>query len=293
MLNDKSLNIVTAVDFYTLKPRTIFISYLKLMEKNAGNLEAENRKLKARQAELTSKFCDEREMVKYLHSVIKNYESLLRHEPGSPRSRTRSGGHVRNCTKTESVMEISSQGENLLKLNESSFPKACVRPQEDDMLVDEHQSKRVSEFQHRLKAHETAMAMARSLIYSSTDEVSSSEGEMLNASGLESDFDTSFELTDDLKQIASKKDQEPGAAVTIFPAFTRQTYQVTQSKQGVLDSSSRKQTLKEMKELVDALLQKANKYEKRVRRKDSEMKRLEIKFDYLESIAFGEESECL
>lgn len=261
------------------------------MESGEHNLEVENRKLKAKQAELTTKFCDEREMVKYLHSVIKNYESLLRHEPDSPRTRKRSGQLSFSPRKTETAMENPVKaGKNLVKLKEFLSPIDRVRPEQDEIDMEE-KDRSLIEFQQRIRAHETKVPL--SLMYSSPDEVSSSEGEMLNASGLESDLDSSFEISDDFKHNRSEKEEQKfEAANLVCPPFTEQRYQVTKDKQGNFDTL-RRPTLEEMKQLVDAMLKKANKYEKRVRRKEAEMKRLEIKLEYLESIAFGEESECL
>ena len=261
------------------------------MESDVETLEAENRKLRKKQAELSSKFSDEREMVRYLHSVIKNYESFLRHEPGSPRVRKRSSykSLSRSSSATRAVMESCVKGNYLAK--EFKEPaKACVRVAQDDSSFDDEEAKSVTQFQ----AHE---CKHRAVVYSSGDEISSSECELLNASGLdtisESDFDSSFETTNDFNQAIISPEEKQQA--TISPADSRLIYRVpTETGTPVANSAmSKRQTLAEMKQLVDAMLQKATRYEKRVKRKAKEMRRMEIKFAYLESIAFGEESEYL
>ena len=121
----------------------------------------------------------------------------------------------------------------------------------------------------QFQAHE---CKHRAVVYSSGDEISGSECELLNASGLdtisESDFDSSFETTNDFNQ-AIISPEEKATGNNSSPADSRLIYRVpTETGTPVANSAmSKRQTLAEMKQLVDAMLQKATRYEKRVKRK--------------------------
>lgn len=243
------------------------------MDDRLESLIIENKMLRGKHNELESDLTEEKEMVKYLHGVIKNYQQLLkkpetaRHLKTSSLKKIRRTSSARRFAGKSDVEELFVK--NLVEMGNSS---AVDRDRGDN---------------ERLVPKDNGQCVVRdtSDCGENTDRINNNNqgtDETLSVTECEKDspdMDKIFwnvkgqESCDLRRKTASEEiPTETGKVSTYF---------------------DKERMLQEMTQTLDSMMAKATIIDKSLKQKEKHLKKMEQRYEYLESIALGEESEWL
>ena len=238
------------------------------------SLRIENKKLRGKHNELESNLTEEKEMVKYLHGVIKNYQQLLKKPETTRHLKTASLKKVR---RSSSARRLASENDV-----EELFVKNFIE---------------------------------MSGVHSGTDVKRKERGSVPNDNTYSVVLDTSnCENTDRIKNNSQVSDETLSAIeckkaestpATDKPFWDVESQQRCDSQGNTIPVKTLPQTgtgskyfdrehiLQEMAQMLDSMMQKTTILEKGLKQKDKHLTKMERRYEYLESIALGEESEWL
>lgn len=236
----------------------------------------ENKKLRGKHNELESNLTEEKEMVKYLHGVIKNYQQLLKKPETTRHLKTASLKKVRRSTSAKRL-DSEKDAEELFvkKLIEMSTVRAGNSDGEDkehcvaefvpnDVVLDTSDCENINRINNNSQVSDETL----SAIEFEKPELTPDTNKMfLDVKGQRSHCsrrNIDFPLTEEI----------PPETDTNTPF-------------------DREHILQEMTEMLDSMMAKATILEKGLKQKDKHLKKMERRYEYLESIALGEESEWL
>ena len=254
-------------------------------------LRMENKKLCDARSELESNLSEEKEMVKYLHGVIKNYQQLLK-KPDP----TRHTKIPHSLKRSRNSRLINPRHLTPIKANtEDVFVKKVVQE-----MSNEGSKEKVGKgatFQSSSLVGNTYNHNA--LEYTSTSE----DADRINTRGQSrrnGNFSTRSKIEDDIQaDISSENETKFGGEARKFKSSLRNAYLLSatsaeaENVAETLSKHGRENVLDEMTKMLDSMLSKAVLYENNFKQKDKYLKKMERRYEYLASIALGEESECL
>ncbi|KAL9984557.1 hypothetical protein ACROYT_G006866 [Oculina patagonica] len=247
------------------------------MDDHLESLRIENKMLRGKHNELESDLTEEKEMVKYLHGVIKNYQQLLKKPETTRHLKTAS---LKKIRRTSSARRLTSENdvEELFVKNlvEMSNVRAADRDEEDN---------------EQLVPNDNDQCVVRDTSdCENTDRINNNSqvsDETLSASEYEKS-----ELTPDTDKMLwdVKGQQSCGSRRSTGIPKTEEIPTETGTASTYFD---RERILQEMTETLDTMMAKTTILEKSLKQKDKHLKKMERRYEYLENIALGEESEWL
>lgn len=244
------------------------------MDDRLESLIIENKMLRGKHNELESDLTEEKEMVKYLHGVIRNYQQLLkkpetaRHLKTSPLKKIRRPSSARRFASKSDVEELFVKN-----LAEMSNVPGVDRDRGDN-------ERSVPNDNGHCVVRDTSGCENTDRINNNNQE----SDETLSATECEKakitpDMDKMFwnvkgQENYDLRRNTASEEipTEPGKVSTYF---------------------DKERILQEMTQTLDSMMAKATIVEKNLKQKEKHLKKMERRYEYLESIALGEESEWL
>ena len=249
------------------------------MDDHLESLRTENKKLRGKHNELESNLTEEKEMVRYLHGVIKNYQQLLmkpettRHLKSASLKKVRRSRSGRSLASEEDVEEIFvknlvSEMSNVrgVERKEGNNEKFVPNDNEQQCVVldtsDCENNDRINNNSHQV-----------------SDEALSAT--VHEKAELSADTDKMFWDVIGQQSCGSRRN-------TNIPLQKMCTERDT-----VLKHFDKERILQEMTHTLDSMMAKATVLEKSLKQKDKHLKKMERRYEYLENIALGEESEWL
>ena len=242
------------------------------MDDRLESLRTENKKLRGKHNELESNLTEEKEMVRYLHGVIKNYQQLLkipettRHLKSASLKKVRRSHSARRLASEEDVEEIFvknlvSEMGNVCTPERKEEDKEQFVPIDNDLcvVVDTSDCENNDGINNNSQVSDEAL--------------SAIEHE-------KADFNSHTD-----KRLWHVKDQES--------CGSRRNTSIPSEKIRTDTDYDRERVLQEMTQTLDSMMAKATVLEKSLKQKDKHLKKMERRYEYLENIALGEESEWL
>ena len=254
------------------------------MDEHLESLRIENKKLRGRHNELESNLTEEKEMVKYLHGVIKNYQKLLRKPETARHLKTAS---LRKSPRSTSDRRLASESDA-----EEFFVKKLVEMSSDCVKDKDSEAKRLqppSAFSANDDKH-TEVVDATNC--KNVDRTNINRQDRVDEN-LSSETIVEDELTphsDATFQNVKGNESESSRRNLDFSSVSEP------QAEKVTDPRSKQETeniLQEMTRMLDSMMEKAIMHENTLKQKDKHLKRMERRYEYLASIALGEESEWL
>lgn len=242
-------------------------------------LRIENKKLRGKHNELESDLIEEKEMVKYLHGVIKNYQQLLKSPQTTRHLQTASQKSVRRSSSARRVTSEKDVEESFLKnlIEMSSFHpgKKEAKPKEQGFVPNDNSHS---------KALDTSDCEDTDRIDNNNSHVSD---EILLPTDQRRKRSESIPPTNSFySNFLSQKTRKPrGNTISDF--------RILPLSNPSAKCFEREHVMQEMTQMLDSMMQKTTLLEKSLKQKDKHLTKMERRFEYLESIALGEESECL
>ena len=242
------------------------------MADHLESLRIENKKLRGKHNELESNLTEEKEMVKYLHGVIKNYQQLLKKPETTRHLKTASLNKIRRSRSSTKRFTSENDVEEVFVKNlaEMSNVRAVDRDEGDN-------ERSLPNANNQCVVRDTSDCENTDRINNNSQALSATEYEKAE---LTPDTDKMFW---DVKGQQSCDSRRNTGIHSEIPTAT-----CTAST-----CSDRERILQEMKETLDSMMAKATILEKSLKQKDKHLKQMERRYEYLESIALGEESEWL
>lgn len=245
------------------------------MDDHLESLRTENKKLRGKHNELESNLTEEKEMVKYLHGVIKNYQQLLkkpettRHLKSSSLKKVGRSRSARRLASEEDVEEIFvknliSEMSNVGEAERKEENNEKFVPNDNDVVLDTSDC----ENNDRINNNSQVSDEATSAIEHKKAELSP-------------DTDKMFWDVKGQQSCGSRRN-------TSIPLEKTCT-----ERDAVLKHYGKERILQEMTQTLDSMMAKATVLEKSLKQKDKHLKKMERRYEYLENIALGEESEWL
>ncbi|XP_022808623.1 uncharacterized protein LOC111345608 [Stylophora pistillata] len=240
-------------------------------------LRIENKKLRGKHNELESDLIEEKEMVKYLHGVIKNYQQLLKSPETTRHLKTASQKSVR---RSSSARRVTSE-----KDVEESFLKNLIE------MGSLHSGKEVKPKEQGFVPNDNSQSMVLDTSdCEDTDRINDNShvtDETLFAIDQQRKKSESIAPTDSLSSnfLGQKARKPRGNTISDFRTLPLGNPSAKCLK--------REHIIQEMTQMLDSMMQKTTLLEKGLKQKDKHLTKMERRFEYLESIALGEESECL
>lgn len=247
------------------------------MDDHLESLRTENKKLRGKHNELESNLTEEKEMVRYLHGVIKNYQQLLnipettRHLKSASLKKVRRSHSARRLACQEDVEEIFVK--NLV--SEMSNVRTPERKEEDNEQF-------VSNDNDRCVVLDTSDCENNDRI-NNNSQVSEKALSAIDHEKAELSPDTNKTFW----EVKGQRSCGPRGNTSIS------LEKICTERDTVLNHCDRERILQEMTHTLDSMMAKATVLEKSLKQKDKHLKKMERRFEYLESIALGEESEWL
>lgn len=250
------------------------------MDEHLKYLRMENKKLQSRHNELESNLTEEKEMVKYLHGVIKNYQQLLKKPETTRHLKTASLKKARRTVSARRLATESDAEEFFVKklvemssdcmkykgdegINDSRSQSSALVASEDKQTTATHVSN--CENSDRINTVTNRQARPNDSLSSRVDDIQADVG------------DTMF-------PIAERHEGDSAGENFDFRA---------EAEKSTATRSKHENVLQDMVEMLDSMMAKATMHENGLRQKDKHLKRMERRYEYLASIALGEESEWL
>ena len=271
------------------------------MDEHLETLINENKKLRGKHNELELNLTEEKEMVKYLHSVIKNYQKLMKNTETTGHLKTKS---IKNRDRFTTVRRqtIEADAEDVV-VTETDFCKMS-----DDYTKVAGTKGKVLRSITPGNSYQVTAVMSRPNCGTTYSIVSTN----CNGQGRSDEKVSSVTVTPDK---ISKKDHAWTSQETIHNGKDRRNDPESDSYCGIHEQfispsessasevdmisqtrskySDTGNTLQEMTQMLDSMMSKATMHENALKQKDKHLKRMERRYEYLASIALGEESEWL
>ena len=273
------------------------------MDEHLETLINENKKLRGKHNELEVNLTEEKEMVKYLHGVIKNYQKLMKNTETTGHLKAKS---IKNRDRFTTVRRqtIEADAEDVV-VTETDFCQMS-----DDYTKVAGTKGKVLRSITPGNSYQESAAVSRpncgttysiintkcngqgrsdekvSSVTVKPDKISKKDHAWVshlqetihNGKGRRNDPE-SDSYCGIHEQFISPSESTASEADMISP--TRSKYSDTGS------------TLQEMAQMLDSMMAKAIMHENALKQKDKHLKRMERRYEYLASIALGEESEWL
>ena len=247
------------------------------MDDHLESLRTENKKLRGKHNELESNLTEEKEMVKYLHGVIKNYQQLLKKPETTRHLKTASLKKVRRSYSARRLASEKDVEELFVKnlVENMSNVRAVERKEEDNeqfvpndndqcVVVDTSDCGNTDRINNNSQVSDETLS---AIEYEKTK--------------LTPDTDKMFWDVKGQRSCGSRRNAR-------VPSEKMPAERETVSKY-----FDRERILQEMTQTLDSMMAKATVIEKSLKQKDKHLKKMERRYEYLESIALGEESEWL
>lgn len=254
------------------------------MDEHLEFLRIENKKLRGKHNELESDLTEEKEMVKYLHGVIKNYQQLLKKPETTRHLKTAS---LKKPRRSNKVRRLASDSDA-----EEFFVKKLV-----EMSIDRTKDEGGEGYVFQSCEFATNKYKDTTVVDTSTYENTESV-----KARRQDQPDYSFSRT-----VIEDNIQAERSSDTKTPFYNVKKNTRSDSVRGKLDFPSEEEKftetrskytetgniLQEMTQMLDSMMAKAIMHENALKQKDKHLKRMERRYEYLASIALGEESEWL
>lgn len=249
------------------------------MDDHLESLRTENKKLRGKHNELESNLTEEKEMVKYLHGVIKNYQQLLKKPETTRHLKTASLKKVRRSYSARRLASEKDVEELFMKnLVEMSNVRAVERKEGDNeqfvpndndqcVVLDTSDCGNTDRINNNSQVSDETLS---AIEYEKTE--------------VTPDTDKMFWDVKGQRSCGSRRN----TGIPLGPLEKIRTETETVSKY-----FDRGRILQEMTQTLDSMMAKATVVEKSLKQKDKHLKKMERRYEYLESIALGEESEWL
>ena len=254
------------------------------MDERLEFLRMENKKLRGRHNELESNLTEEKEMVKYLHGVIKNYQQLLK-TPDSTRHLKASS--LKKTSRSVSARRLAGESDA-----EKCFVKKLVEMSGDRSSSNDGRAGKDSQISALTGKNDKHTALRYASNCENADRINTDWKNRLDdslASRKDSEVDMQAELTSDThKKFLDMKDSDSGRG-SLDVSSVSDAEKVAET----LSKHPRENVLNEMAQMLDSMMAKAIIYEDGLKQKDKHLKRMERRYEYLASLALGEESEWL
>ena len=261
------------------------------MDDKLKYLRLENKKLRGARSELESNLSEEKEMVKYLHGVIKNYQKLLKNPDSSRRIKTSS---LKGNSRLKSPRHFAVNKRNM---TEEGLEQEAVEEMSSDYAKEKADRAKVFEpsalrgNSYKLVSRENTLEW-KNADGSKTIGYARREGNVSKRSDIETkDIQPNISTDIETKFGAEEKDRK---------TFLRNVHSLSATSsqaENVAEVPSRhvgrEDILNEMTKMLDSMISTALLYENSLRQKDKHLKKMERRYEYLASIALGEESEYL
>ena len=241
------------------------------MDCQLESLETENRRLKGKHDELETNLTEEKEMVKYLHGVIKNYQQLLTQPETKRQPRSASLRKVHRSSSMRNHAGENNAEERFIKKFVEMKSVAQARKPSDRMHVLGTPSDTAS-FSHRTRHREDNIVV---------------QNEADSEAGLVAGI-VSETKTDASKLVYQSRGQQVSPRRRLDLQRAEEMYK--ERRQTV---RARDVILRQMAEVLDGLKERTDKHQKSLESKGKHLTKMERRLEYLESIALGEESEWL
>ena len=242
------------------------------------NLKTENLKLRTKHEEMSEDLTEQREMVRYLHGVIKNYEHLLR-EPGNA---GRSVSAAKRSINRRRHIEKGSQEEDVFvrKVLESALQSGdkVTRKSESKQRNPSGASLTQSAEMKPCKSKEEA---TETMSLQICDEGSYTVDITVHNNG-EDETISPPKCFRDQHSSSSGNETEQGQSKRELP-----------TRDFSWSYKPRHEMIADMNCLLDSMLQAVEYHEMSLGKKEKHVSRTERRLEYLESIALGQESEWL
>ena len=247
------------------------------MDDHLESLRTENKKLRGKHNELESNLTEEKEMVRYLHGVIKNYQQLLKIPETTRHLKSAS---LKKMRRSHSARRLASEGDV-----EEIFVKNLVS---EICNVRTPERKKENNEQFVPNDNDQCVVLDTSDC-ENNDRINNNSqvsDEALSAIGHEKaevspDADKMFWDVKGQGSCGSRRN-------TSIPLE-----KITTERDTVLEHYDKERTLQELTHTLDSMMAKATVLETSLKQKDKHLKKMERRYEYLESIALGEESEWL
>ena len=260
------------------------------MDDKLKYLRLENKKLRGARSELESNLSEEKEMVKYLHGVIKNYQKLLKNPDSSRRIKTSS---LKGNSRLKSPRHFAVNKRNM----EEGLEQEAVEEMSSDYAKEKADRAKVLG-PSALRGNSYKLVSRKNTLEwknadgSRTIGYARQEGNVSKRSDIETeDIQPNISTGIETKFGAEEKDRK---------TFLRNVHSLSATSsqaENVAEIPSRhvgrEDILNEMTKMLDSMMSTALLYENSLRQKDKHLKKMERRYEYLASIALGEESEYL
>ena len=248
------------------------------MDDHLESLRTENKKLRGKHNELESNLTEEKEMVRYLHGVIKNYQQLLKKPETTRHLKTASLKKVR---RSYSARRLTSE-----KDVEELFVKNLVSEMSNVGAAEgkeENKKQFVQNYNDQCVVQDTSDC-------GNTDDRINNNSQVSDAALSAIEYEKA-ELTPDTdKMFRNVRGQRSCGSQRNVSILLEKVHSERETVSKYFD---RERILQEMTHTLDAMMAKATVLEKSLKQKDKHLKKMERRYEYLENIALGEESEWL
>ena len=259
------------------------------MDDKLKYLRRENKKLRGARSELESNLIEEKEMVKYLHGVIKNYQKLLRNPDSSRRIKASSlkGNSPLKSPRHFAVNKVHTEGDLEQKVvQEMSFNHAKEMAVKGKVLGP---SALVAN-SYKLASLENTFEWKNADGFK-TIGYARRGGNLSTRSDIEEDIQPNISTDNKSKFGGEEKDSKKR------PRNVHSLSATSSEAENVVEippkHEGRENILNEMTKMLDSMMSTALLCENNLRQKDKHLKKMERRYEYLASIALGEESEWL
>ena len=254
------------------------------MDESLDVLRMENKRLRGRHTELESNLTEEKEMVKYLHGVIKNYQQLLKTPDSTRHSKASS---LKKTSRSVSARRLACESNA-----EECFVKKLVEMNSDRSSIKDGRAGRDSQTSALAGNEDTHAAQRYTSNCENADRINTNWKNRLDdslASRKDIKDHMEAELTSDThRKFLNMGDSDSGRGSLDVPSVSD-----AEKSTETLSKQSRENILNDMAQMLDSMMAKAIVYEDGLKQKDKHLKRMERRYEYLASIALGEESEWL
>lgn len=284
----------------------------------------ENTRLINERNELSSVLGEEKEMVRYLHGVIKNYEHLLRYNSSQRENRYRPSVY-RNMTE-EQIDHDSISNENQPKVSVKLHKTSKDSQNKEKAMTSSRLGCSLEERHHDMVGLQTVKREVKQETFTE-DEICLEDLEILSASSTEEPSDNSLLPSAEMERkrwnerIPSKKSEKHVKTSRSLSGISRDGHQNSSDNYQRLDIHSRTRPddktlhgklvtndnnqntrilessldteLDELNKELDRIASKLNRHENSLHRSEKHLSKMEHRMEYLESFALGKESEYL
>lgn len=256
------------------------------MDDKLKYLRLENKKLRGARSELESNLNEEKEMVKYLHGVIKNYQKLLKNPDSSRRIKASS---LKGNSRLKSPRHIAVNKRN----TEEDLEQEVVQEMSFDYAKEKAgKAKGLGPSALRGNSHKL-VSLENTLEWKNADVLKTigytrREGNVSTRSDIETQG-----IQPNISTDIGGEEKDGKKLLRNVHSLSATSSQAENVAEIPSKHVGREDILNEMTKMLDSMMSTALLYENSLRQKDKHLKKMERRYEYLASIALGEESECL